>query len=629
MTEEEYERYKREKRKLKLPLFFKRKVFIVTMTLICSAIMVGMATYAWFILATAPEVKGVTTTIGANGSLEMALLNNETAENTSLIQAKVGDSISIVGAVVGNVTWGNLVDLSDASYGLNTLVLYPSVINAKTEKTVDTLALLSVPKNGLDGRITHVTSNTATGVFDGTSFLAKGNAFGVRAVGTVGKGSSREATLSAAKSSFKASLSSAKAARDTAFASNGDVMITVAAAGRSGTFSVEQVKAMQSFASGLRTTLDYILTAYKQTIIAISAADTNVSDSDLEGIRAGVIAASGNDLSSYANHYAANMNASDLNTLSEAISNTSLAVDVANNLLFTDYGTEDEEPVPEDTTFTYEQIEPIIQKLVDLDSVSWDDLEGTTLTLSADTTSGVITVLADYTGSYETVAGLATLQVNSTKADGKGLLSLINLENLRAPASPTTSSTNNEIMTNFYGYVLDLAFRTNAAADLQLQSKAIDRIYTDGAGATAGEGSQVVYNYSEGMTEAQIKLLMDAVRVVFFNPDDGELYGSAKLNTPVISDKIATAELHMIGSDLQVTTEDSTKIMALEQAVPKKLSVLVYLDGTELDNRSVLNAENSGTIKLNLQFSSSAELKPMIDNDLKNATSAESFDTNG
>ena len=40
--------------------------------LLVSTIMLTTTTYAWFVLSTAPEVKGMSTTVGSNGSLEIA-----------------------------------------------------------------------------------------------------------------------------------------------------------------------------------------------------------------------------------------------------------------------------------------------------------------------------------------------------------------------------------------------------------------------------------------------------------------------------------------------------------------------------------------------------------------------------
>ena len=615
MTDAEY---RREKRAVAVPFFFKRKIFMVFMMLVCSGIMAVAATYAWFILSTAPEVVGVSTTVGANGSLEIALLNNETGINTSLIKADVGDSISIVGAKEGNVTWGNLVDLSDASYGLNTIVMYPSVINA-TNGVLDTNAMLSIPHNGVDGRITRVSSNTAPAVYKGSSFTTGDANYGVRAIGSVGGGSGRGAYLAAAKSSFQASKTSAVGAAQNAISANGSALVSVAMNGSSGVYNYDQVIALQSMAAGLKNSLNYILTSYKQAIIANAAANAGLSDNDFETIRAGVTAASGNALSNYASQYPAGISAAELNTLSNAIANADIAVDVANNLLYTDYGTENETPVSNTTTFTYAQISGIIAKLADTSTISLDNISGATLTLSASSGAGLITNVADYVGNYSALAGSITISVTTANNGGAGLLQSVSLDDLTAPSGSSTTSTNSTTVTNFYGYVVDLAFRTNVAAELQLQSAAIDRIYTDGAGATAGSGSNVTYTFTAGMTNAQIVSLFSAIRVVFFDPDTGTLYGTAKLDTPSVGDTAAKANLYMIRDDGSVSGDEAS-IATMEVAVPKKVSALVYLDGTELSNISVINAENSGTMLLNLQFSSSADLKPMIDNELKNAT---------
>jgi predicted RNA-binding protein len=176
-------------------------------------------------------------------------------------------------------------------------------------------------------------------------------------------------------------------------------------------------------------------------------------------------------------------------------------------------------------------------------------------------------------------------------------------------------------MTTFYGYVIDLAFRTNEAANLQLQSDAVNRIYTDGGSSTAGSGSKAILNYAEGMTETQIKNMLNGVRVVFFDPESGTIYGRAKLGTPEINSdtKTATATLYLMDDSGSTKIAANATLTALEVATPKKISALVYLDGTSIDNMSVKNAANSGTLLLNLQFSSSADLKPMEDSEIKNA----------
>ena len=98
----------------------KKLVGAVCMLLVASIMMVS-STYAWFTLSTAPEITGISTSVGANGNLEMALLTSGTTDDTNTyknldkITSAVGDSGKAV--TEKNLTWGNLVDLKDASYG--------------------------------------------------------------------------------------------------------------------------------------------------------------------------------------------------------------------------------------------------------------------------------------------------------------------------------------------------------------------------------------------------------------------------------------------------------------------------------------------------------------------------------
>ena len=610
--------YRREKKKIRVPLFFKRKVFIVSMLLICSGIMAVMATYAWFILSTAPEVKGVSTTVGANGSLEIALLDNTTGANTSLIKADVGDSIEIVGRVWGNVTWGNLVDLSDVSYGLNTLTLYPSLLN-ETNDIINTGAMLSIAHNGYDGRITKVSSDTSAAKYNGTAFDTKDALYGVRAIGSVGSGSSRSGYLASAKSGFSSSLTSARSAANNAVMSNGGVLMGIAATGSSGTFSVAQVKALLAMTEGLKNSLTYSLTSYRQAIIATAAA-SQISDSDFEAVRAGVASATGNDFSKYANYYPTGMSAADVNTLGDQIAKADVAIDLANNLLYENYGTEDQEPVADTKTYTSSDISGIIGKIISNLSGLNEALSDTVLTIDSAQFPGLLTTAADYAGSYSSSIAGFTLKVESNENSGGGKLAAISLDGLTVSEDTSKTSTANTTVADFYGYVVDLAFRTNVSgSSLQLQTAAIDRVYTDGAGATKGEGSTVIYSFTENVSETQIRTLFSSIRVVFFNPDTGAIYAKARLGEGTINENTATAGLYLIDSNGQLSG-DQAAITTLTQSTPQKVSALVYLDGSAFNNAAVINAKDSGSILVNLQFSSSAELIPMVDNELKNQT---------
>ena len=618
MTEAEY---REKKRGIVVPFFFKRKIFMVFMMLVCSGIMAVMSTYAWFILSTAPEVVGVTTTVGANGSLEIALLNNETGVDPGTITADVGQSITIVGAVEGNVTWGNLVDVSDASYGLNTIIMYPAVLN-ETDGILDVNAMLSIPRNGVDGRITGLTANTMPALYNGTAFVTGDARYGVRAIGSVGGGSNRGAYLASAKNSFEASRTSALSAAQNAVAANGATLISAAMGGTGGTYTYDQVVGLQSMAAGLKNALNYILTSYKSAIIANAAGNASVSDSSFDTIRTGVTAAKASDLANYANNYPGGMSIQALNALAVSIADAEIAVNLANNLLYENYGTEDEKPVPNTTTYPYSQVAGIIQKIANTDSLGSENVDGNSLQLSATSGGGLITAVADHAGDYSVSLGVGAINASTTNNIGKGLLNSIDLSGLSAPTDNSSEVEANTTVTEIYGYVVDLAFRTNVSANLQMQAEAIDRVYTDGAGATAGSGTGVIYTAPAGMTEAQVNSMLGAVRVVFFDPDTGTLYATGKLGAPQVQATNGTDAVTTATAGVVLDSED-VALTELEAAVPKKVSVLVYLDGTVLNNVSVFNGQDSGTLVFNFQFSSSADLKPMVDSDLKNAVSSD------
>ena len=105
----------------------RERVAAVALLLVMSITMMTSATFAWLTISRAPEVSGVNTTVAANGNLEIALANsNDIAPGES----KVGDSSAAKGQTVtaANLTWGNLVNLSDASYGLSNIVLRPALL---------------------------------------------------------------------------------------------------------------------------------------------------------------------------------------------------------------------------------------------------------------------------------------------------------------------------------------------------------------------------------------------------------------------------------------------------------------------------------------------------------------------
>ena len=134
----------------------KERIAAVAVLLAMSVAMMTSATFAWLTISRAPEVTGVNTTVAANGNLEIALVSKDGSQPA---ESAVGDSSAAQGQSVtgANLTWGNLINLSDPSYGLDNLTLRPAQLNLS--------ALLTSPLYGAvytqDGRIEKLNSSFA------------------------------------------------------------------------------------------------------------------------------------------------------------------------------------------------------------------------------------------------------------------------------------------------------------------------------------------------------------------------------------------------------------------------------------------------------------------------------------
>ena len=194
-------------------------------------------------------------------------------------------------------------------------------------------------------------------------------------------------------------------------------------------------------------------------------------------------------------------------------------------------------------------------------------------------------------------------------------------------------------MTEFYGFIVDLGFKTNAAnSNLLLQTTPADRIYADNNNeATQGKGSYMTYKATTTeLTTDQVKGLMDCIRIVFFETDTRKVLGEARLDTAnaTIGADGVTAKMYMYKAvEIPVTDEETgettttttyvlqdgteegkkdTSIVALPQNNEVEVSVLVYLDGAQIGNEHVAaTATSSVTGSMNIQFASDANLVPM------------------
>ena len=116
-------------KKSKGSLALRKKLFSAAAMLLVASIMLVSTSYAWLVLSTAPEVTGITTQVGANGALEIVLLDTESYNDlTKIVEFDIDESLEGAAPAVtsSNLTWGNLVSLGDASYGLSLIALNPS-----------------------------------------------------------------------------------------------------------------------------------------------------------------------------------------------------------------------------------------------------------------------------------------------------------------------------------------------------------------------------------------------------------------------------------------------------------------------------------------------------------------------
>lgn len=177
-----------KKEMLKSMMSLKSKLMATVSMLLVSAILLTNVSYAWFVLSTAPEVSGVSTTSGANGALEIALQSTDEQGNRAAITSGVGDSSALASQPIteANKSWGNVVDIT-RGYGLDSITLYPARLNvdAANNYKVNPLSYLSVPQYGTDGRIFELlnTEKTSYVESDGVGAYEDSVGYGVNVLG--------------------------------------------------------------------------------------------------------------------------------------------------------------------------------------------------------------------------------------------------------------------------------------------------------------------------------------------------------------------------------------------------------------------------------------------------------------
>ncbi|MCC8121244.1 MAG: hypothetical protein LIO42_04535 [Oscillospiraceae bacterium] len=600
-----------------------KKLMAAIAMLLIASILLATTTYAWYVLSTAPEVTGITTTVGSNGALEIALVNDAHKGSAANVSSSTGDSMATSDATVSNITWGNLVDLSDSFYGFSAMTL--NLATYDSTATATTLAtLLSYPQYGADGRVSKLISGMTAASYDPTSgtFLnTEGSVvdysdvssyYGVRALGVSSSTSVYETAL---KTQQTAVTSAAKAATKYVPNAMNDELLYILLLAVD--YTKDSTAAVSSTSTDYRTTVDAIITAMENTNSKLEAA-----------MKAAILAYVASDTELYDSYYTA-LNALDFDALYTAAlaAETDAGVDLIPDEVTSVYTTYDSlvtattsareayDLLDDDSTLA--ELKTALGNLMDIsyltfklgdEDVTIDELKtyNETSLVAAILQNGITITLADGGGALYDLAALIgnytatangydvtfTTAYNSTAAMDTLKTTVAKLQ------SDYIASSRTDPVTDIYGYVMDFWFRTNAdSADLLLQTEAATRIANEDDTSVQGAGSYVQFaDYDE--EDENMVTLAGAVKLLFLN--DAE-------------DVIATASISEIDTDGKGWLElDSGYdcITTLLQNEAQQISVVVYIDGEEVDN-TMVSADSTLSFTMNLQFSTDTTLQPM------------------
>lgn len=662
----------------------RNKLFAAIAMLLVSSIMMVSTTYAWFTLSTAPEIQGITTTVGANGNLEIAL--SPADGDASNITSAMGDSNEAW--TVKNLTWGNLINLSDASYGLGNIKLLPARLNDR-----NTIAgtPLKTPVYGADGRVSSLAANTTIGYYtedNGGSYLVSAGNYGVRAIGTSSNMTKYQITFNNYLASMGKNITDAQELAEASLSANGSKLAEMAIARATGAGDNQNFIAyrpnMVSVVEGLQAANAKIGAALYDAIVvaaATTSSTTEAYDALMLAIEGGadtleaLLVALGED---------------NTPAMLEAVINAWKAIDTK-----LDAAAADLADIPEEGLMTWGDASPILNNLMNTTGISlkgqdmdyvkvqanrvltppeeitdWasqtiytsqgeaqaqyeaaaafigDLASNATMNLGAG--SGVYAEIAAMVGDLRanvkvtvtmpgtTVALPISITIRTTTGTAAALV--LARTGLQGMAVLSNGQQGTGILNETYGYIVDFMFRTNASnSSLLLQTDAAQRVYEDGTSeATLGGGSTMTFNTTDEMDVIAVKGLMECIRVAFVDTTSGNILGIAMLDVAAANEKTEgtvtsiTAKLYLHEATINEggalvmgakKTGNNASLCPLQANVAQAVSAMVFLDGDNVDNSDVPNADVATSGVLNLQFASSADLVPMENAELKNMAS--------
>ena len=571
-----------------------KKLLAATSMLLVACIMLISASYAWFTLSTAPEIKGITTTIGANGNLEIALADETSWANSgTTIKSEVGDSL--LSAYFKNVTWGNLIDASSATdYGLDKVTLMPAKLNIdpNTGKVILT-SMLQTPSYGADGRIENLLANTLTATYDreAQKFPTSDSNYGIRAVGTALAMTARQNSYRNARGTVANMADSAKVNAGQSLNKNGSALANIIvqhATDNTKKYGSSDLETLQAVITKLTSASNNIDSAMQSAIIGMlaskAAEDKGVDATEFDliedQIEAGNYTVSGSSISvkitvdGSENTITYDMGNvwSDMFTKATSINSSIESAKGLVEQLYKANTSETEKTIPwsesgEDTNGDGVKagLREVLAYLVNPDDVKVNNIkagelkdEGNIQTLIDAVTggqgiqvqmpsgSGVYSDIADFCGNYSAQITLENISYGglTVKQTTARMTTVSTLDKpyfdtatsaLAAAEAPSSAGTTAPTITNTFGYAVDLFFRTNVDnSKLLLQTNAVQRIYGESQNtATQGSGSNMSFETtSNSFSTEDMRNLMSAIRVVFIDRT-GTILANAKLDTAI------------------------------------------------------------------------------------------------
>lgn len=568
------------RKKVQMPAGIRQKMMAAVSMLMVSCIMMVSSTYAWFTLSTAPEVTGITTNVGANGNLEIALLDEKSYMETSPdlgIVSGINDSMDIANKDVkeSNKTWGNLVNL-DQYYGLEKLVLSPARLNFEDSNgtSIGTTTLMA-PSYGTDGRVIEIDKATYSGKYDGTKdFLLNESHYGVRAFGTTTQITERTAAYRSAKAAT--STTAVQTVLTNSLRKNAqtlaNVLVRYASADNGNAVKIKnsEVRAIYSIIQSLDGANEKIVSIIKNSVLAHSLSDAQnkvLTDEEVDKLVEDIEAIPTISLEAFQGVSNALIpgeteltNAiSAYNTVKNTINTTKTGM-VNNGKLGAILNDTNNQHPDETEEVTYADIASYLENIIDKNYATVAGSEPTkdnideiinavwdtkTVPIAMGDNSGVYASIAEIIGNYSASGIIVSVEAmgltinnatvnmstNVTKEPSYIALLVIGDEYDEGDAI------GNAKLSNTYGYAIDFGFRTNAAtSDLLLQTTPLNRVYTDNLTATniQGEGSymQFVSSDIERFSAQDVLGLMSAMRVVFVTPSSSgaDVLGVAAMN---------------------------------------------------------------------------------------------------